>query len=152
MKKLLIALPVLALIGLLVSGYIFAPNDKQLIQRALDESTAAAREGKPSPVLEHLSNSFTVSDQPTSSIDVSKLIKQSKPVIVILNPAPQIDGETATVVSPVAVTINYLGFDLDQTLPRVTIGLKKEMGFKWLIVPEPRWRITSVNAEGLPGE
>ncbi|MBX3113801.1 MAG: hypothetical protein KF836_04475 [Fimbriimonadaceae bacterium] len=150
MKKLLIAVPVLALIGVLVSGYVFAPNDKELIQRALDESTTAAREGKPSPVLDHLSRTFTYGGEATSTYDISKMIHQAKPVIVILDPAPQIEGETARVVSPVSVTVNYLGLDFNDTIPEVNIELKKENGFKWLFVPEPRWRITSVSAQSLP--
>lgn len=150
MKKLLIVVPVLALIGVLVSGYIFAPNDKELIQRALDESTAAAKAGKPSPVLDHLSKSFTYGGEATSSYDISKLIHQAKPEIVILNPSAQIEGESARVVSPVQVTVNYMGLDIDNTFPEVNIELKKENGFKWLFVPEPRWRITSVSAQSLP--
>lgn len=151
-KLLLIGIPVIALIGFLLSGYVLAPSDEQMIQRAIDESTAAAREGKPSEVLDHLSNSFTVSEQSASPFDISKLIKLSKPKIVVLDPRAQINGETATVISPVDVEIDYMDFKLDHTLPKVTIQLKKEMGFKFLIVPEPRWRITSVNADGLPTE
>ncbi|QYK52334.1 MAG: hypothetical protein KF824_08695 [Fimbriimonadaceae bacterium] len=150
MKKLLIAVPVLALIGLLVSGYVFAPSDKELIQRALDESTTAAREGKPSPVLDHLSRSFTYGGEATSTYDISKLIHQAKPIIVIHDPSPQIDGESARVVSPVSVTVSFMGQDIDSTFPEVNIELKKENGFKWLFVPEPRWRITSVSAQSLP--
>ncbi|MBA4291844.1 hypothetical protein C0431_02640 [bacterium] len=150
MKKALLALPILALISLLVSGYLFAPKDQDLITAALRDSTAAAAKGEPSDVLRYLSKSFTYGGEATSTYDISKVIHNAKPKITIIETKANIQGENATVQTPVDVQLNYMGLDINQTIPKVTIELKKETGFKWLFVPEPRWRVVSVSAESLP--
>lgn len=150
MKKALLAIPIFAIIGLLASGFLFAPKDQDLITAALRESTAAAAKGEPSDVLRYLSKSFTYGGEATSTYDISKVIHNAKPQLTILETKADIKGETATVQTPVDVKLNYMGLDINQTIPRVSIELKKETGFKWLFVPEPRWRIISVSAESLP--
>lgn len=150
MKKALIAIPVVALVALLASGFIFVPSDQELITKALQESTDAAAKGEPSDVLKYLSRSFEYGGESTNSYDISKVIHQAKPKIAIMETKATIDGETATVRTPVDVQLNYIGLDINKTIPNVNIELKKETSFKWMIVPEPRWRITAVTAESLP--
>lgn len=150
MKKLLWAIPAVGLAGLLASGYVLAPGDQAMIDRALKESTDAAAKGEPSDVLKYLSRSFTYDGESANTFDISKVINQAKPKIAILQTRAQISGEEAEVVTPVDVQLDYMGFALNQTIPNVSIKLKKESAFKWGIVPEPRWRIVSVTAEQLP--
>ena len=150
MKKILIALPIIVLIGVMASGFIFAPSDQELITRALKNSTDAAAQGEPSDVLKYLSKSFTYDGEATHGAEISKVIHQAKPDIAIMETTARIEGDSATVVTPVDVKLNYMGLDINKTIPNVNIELKKETSFKWLFVPEPRWRITSVTAESLP--
>ncbi len=151
MKKILLyGIPIALIVLFLSSGYLFAPDDRLQIQRALEESTEAARQGEPGPVLDYISRSFRFGGEETPTAEISKMIKLSRPQITLINSEPQIDGDIATVVSPVQVKVNHMGYNFDQTVPRVTITLTKETGYKWLVVPEPRWRIVSVDSVGLP--
>jgi hypothetical protein len=150
MHKALYVIPVIGLVGFLSSGYLLAKPDQQLIQAALTESTQAAAEGKPSDVLKYLSKSFTYGGEATSTYDISKVIHNSKPKITIITINPMIDGENAVVKTPVDVQIDYMGLNINNTIPNVVINLKKETGYKWIFVPEPRWRVVSVEAEALP--
>lgn len=152
MKKWLLAVPVVVLVGFIASGFIFAPSDQEQITKALNDSCAAASRGEPSDVLKYLSKSFTYGGEETSSYDISKVIHQAKPKIAVMETNAQISGESATVRTPVDVQLNYMGLDINRTIPGVTITLKKETAFKWLVVPEPRWRITAVEADSLPNE
>lgn len=150
MKKALIAIPVVALAAVLASGFLFAPSDQKLITKTLQDSTDAAAKGEPSDVLKYLSRSFTYDGQSTNTFDISKVIHQAKPKIAIMETTAQIEGDDATVTTPIDVQLNYMGLDINKTIPNVQIQLKKETSFKWIFVPEPRWRIVSVTAESLP--
>lgn len=151
-KAILLGVPVLLLVFFLSSGYLFAPSDREQIREALDRSTEAARRGEPGPVLDYISRSFRFGGEETPPSEISKMIKLSQPQITLINSEPRIDGDIATVVSPVQVKVDYMGYNFDQTVPRVTVTLQKETGFKWVIVPEPRWRIVSVDSTGLPND
>ncbi len=150
MKKWLLAVPVLALVAFVASGFLFAPSDQEQISKALNDSAAAARRGEPSEVFKYLSRNFTYGGEETNTFDISKVIHQSKPQITIIQTKAEITGETATVRTPVDVQVDFAGLNINRTIPGVNISLKKETGFKWLIVPEPRWRIVAVEAESLP--
>jgi|GEM_PF-2139446 len=150
MKKALFAIPVLALVAFIASGFLFAPSDQEQITKALNDSAAAAGRGEPSDVFKYLSRNFTYGGEQTNTFDISKVINQAKPKIAIMETKAEIAGETATVRTPVDIQLDYVGLEINQTIPGVTITLKKETAFKWLIVPEPRWRITAVDAESLP--
>jgi hypothetical protein len=150
MKKWLFAVPVVVLAGVIASGFLFAPNDQVQITKALNDSCAAAGRGEPSDVFKYLSRNFKYGGEETNTFDISKVIHQAKPKIVILDTKAQIEGETATVQTPVDVQLDFAGLNINKTIPGVTITLKKETGFKWLVVPEPRWRITAVDAKNLP--
>ncbi|MBL8068870.1 MAG: hypothetical protein JNM28_10500 [Armatimonadetes bacterium] len=150
MNKLWLAFPAVGLVAFLASGYLFAPSDQQMIDKALKESTDAAAKGEPSDVLKYLSRSFTYGGEAANTFDISKVIHQARPKIAILETRASIHGEDAEVVTPVDVQLDYMGFAINKTIPNVSITLKKESSFKWGIVPEPRWRITGVTAEQLP--
>jgi hypothetical protein len=145
MKKALIAIVVIGLVALLASGFLFAPSDQQLISKSLQESTDAAAKGEPSDVLKYLSRSFTYDGQSTNSFDISKVIHQAKPKIAIMETNAQINGDEATVTTPIDVQLNYMGLDINKTIPNVQIQLKKETSFKWMIVPEPPKRAICTN-------
>lgn len=149
-KKALLALAVLSITGFFSSGFLLAPPDSVLIKQAIEDSTAAARNGEPSEVLDNLSRRFNYGGEVANRSDIIKVVRQSKPHIVVEDIKPLVEGETATVISPVTVKGDFMGFTIDTTFPRVTIGLKKELGTQWGVVPTPRWRIVSVDADQLP--
>lgn len=139
---------VVALIAVLVlRSTLFGPNDRQLIDSAIQESIQASRDGRPGGVLEYLSQSFRINDQdPGSRRNIAQFIKQSKPEVKLSTYEPVIDGNTASIVTDAAVNIDYLGMKMDGTLKNVKIVLQKEQGTKWLVLPDRQWRIVSVTA------
>jgi len=132
---------------LVARAMLFGPSDRELIDAAVKESVLASREGRPGGVLEYLSNSFTLNSE--SGLDrkeISRFIKSGKPEVVIRNPQPVINGESAEIVTPVHVKFDYLAFKYDQDIPEVRILLQKESATKWLVVPTKKWKIVSVTA------
>ena len=59
-----------------------------------------------------------------------------------------IEGDTATITTPVNVKLSMLGQSMDETLDRVTITFAAESGTKNLIIPVRKWRIIKVDVEG----
>lgn len=152
-KKLIwtaIGFVILALAFGMFSVLFMGPSDQEMIAETITEATDAAREGRPSPVLDSLSKDFDYGGELASRFDVSKVVKESKPDLTVLDVNPTITGDTATVVSDVRVNAQIYGFAIDQTIPSVRISLERETGTKWLVIPAPKWRITKVEAEGLP--
>lgn len=149
-KKIAVVVGLLGLVLFFASGYLFAPPDRVLIQQSLNRAVDAARAGQPSPVLDKLSAKFSYGGEWTNRGEIAKVIRQARPEISVLKTDPVVAGNTATIVSPVSLRVNYMGIGVDSTLPEVTIRFEKETGTKWILVPEPRWRITAVEAEALP--
>lgn len=151
MKKVVIGAVVLAVAAIAIQIFAFGPSDKQMIQSALDESLLAAREGRPSPVLEYLSRNFEINGQRMSERpEIAKAVQMAKPEITVMNREPQITDSTATINSSVKVKLDYMGLNIDQTFENVTITFTKESGTRMLVVPYPKWRISGVSAAGLP--
>ena len=151
MKKVIFGAVAVVVVVALVRLFAFGPSDKQMIQAALDESIQAARDGQSSPVLENISRSFEVNGEKVADRpEIAKMVRSAKPRLKVLNREPQISGDTATIISPVEVDIDYLTFKMNQTIPNVKITFAKESGTRYLVVPYPAWRIVSVEAEGVP--
>ncbi|MBS1723743.1 MAG: hypothetical protein JSS66_12410 [Armatimonadetes bacterium] len=136
------------LLAALAVPLFFGPSDRQLIAQALQDSCQASREGRPGGVMDYLSSSMRYNGEPIGDRrEVARYIKQTRPEVVILNPTPVINGQTATVVSPVEVKISIGPMPVSMRLENVRITLSRETGFKWLVVPAPKWRITEIKAD-----
>lgn len=124
-------------------GAFGGKSDKELIQVALDEAIQASKEGRPGGVLDFISRRFEVNGEQYATRDISKTIKDMKPDVEISNPEPTISGDTATITSPVRLSVSLppVGMDLNQ----VEIHFAKEMGTKWLVFPTKKWRMTKVD-------
>lgn len=147
MKKWIIGSAVVVLLALLAAPMIFRPSDDVLIKEALDESVKASREGRPGGVMDYLSSSLKFNDDDSASRgEIAQYIKRAKPDIVIANPAATINGETASVVSPVTVTFSWGPVSKPIQLDNVEILLAKETGTKFLVVPTVKWRIREIKA------
>ncbi len=148
MKAWAIGIAVVVLLGVLAFPFVFGPSDQQLIQQALDDSVAASREGRPGGVLEYLSHSLKYNDEAVGNrSEVATFIKNSHPQVVIENPTPTINGNTATIVSPVTLTFGLGPVGTPVRLQKVEITLSKETGTRFLILPSPKWRVSEVKAD-----
>lgn len=129
--------------GLVVAGLMGGPSDKELIQAALKESIEASREGRPGGVLEYLSASFTVNDEKYGTRDISRTIKDLKPNVELESTEPLIAGESATITSPVKLSVSLP--PVSYTVSQVTLAFSKESATKWLIFPAKKWRLTRID-------
>lgn len=135
------AFAVLAFVALGL-GLFGGPSDEQLIKVALDEAILASKEGRPGGVLEFISQKFAVNGEQYGSRDISKTIKDLKPSVEIEKQSPTISGDTATITSPVRLSVSLP--PVGTTLSEVTIRFEKENGMKWLIFPTKKWRMVQV--------
>jgi hypothetical protein len=150
MKKWMIGSGAVAIVGLAALFFVTAPTDEQLIRQAIDESTEASRKGEPGGVLDYLSKSLTFNGLPImDKQEISKYVRLAKPEITFGEFTPVVQDDKAAVVADVHLKMDFQGLSLDQTVPDVEVKLAKETGFRWLILPGKKWRITEVMAPDL---
>jgi hypothetical protein len=150
MKLWMIVSGIVALVALTVLFLVTAPSDEQLIREAIEESTTAASEGRPSEVLDYLSRNLTFNGQPIFERDeIAKWVRLAKPEVAFADYSPAINGDQATVVADVNVKFNFQGYNVDQVVPGVEVKLARESGLRWLVLPGAQWRITDVSAPDL---
>jgi hypothetical protein len=150
MKKWIFGSVAVALAALAVLSYVTAPTDEQLIRQAIDESTEASRKGQPGGVLDYLSSSLTFNGLPImDKQEVSKYVRLARPDITFGEFTPVVEGDRAAVVADVHIKMDWQGLKLDQTVPDVEVKLAKETGYRWLVLPGKKWRITEVMAPDL---
>lgn len=145
----------IALLGLFALKFaIGRPTDEEAIQAALKEALQASREGRPGVVLDFVSRSLKVNDEQQSAGrgEIGNYIRQAKPDIEILNPKPVITGDSATIVSPVKVSIRIAMVQSPPMTLNARIGLTRETGRDWLIIPVPKWRVSEITTDQVPGE
>lgn len=147
MKRVAIAIGSVLLLAVLAAPFVFAPKDKELIKQALDESVKASEEGRPGGVLDNISPSLQFNEEGVDRSSVAQYIKLAKPDIKILDPTPTIEGDTATIISPVVVTMQFGPVQAPTRLDRVVITLAKETGRRYLVLPAPVWRVRSVKVD-----
>lgn len=147
-RKLLLVGGIVGVLAVVLLVVLSAPNDRQLIQEAIDESIQASQEGKPGGVLEYLSNSLTYNNVPAGNRrEIGEFIKTFKPKVTVLEPEPTIDGNTATIVSPVELALGVGPISKPFTIEQVRITLRKETGTRYGILPWAKWRVSDVVAE-----
>ena len=122
-------------------GLFGGKSDKELIKIALDEAITASKEGRPGGVLDFLSRKFEVNGQQYGSGDIAKTIKEMKPDVTIEKPDPTVNGDSATITSPVRLSVLTMGMNISE----VTITFARETGTKWLIFPTKKWRMVEVD-------
>lgn len=150
MRKWIVGSATIVVVALGVLFFVTAPTDEQLIRQALDESTEASRKGEPGGVLDHLSSSLTFNGIPVmDKQEVSKYVRLAKPEIDFGPFKPVVEGDQAAVVADVHIKMDFQGLSLDQTVRDVEVRLAKETGFRWLVFPGKKWRITEVSAPDL---
>jgi len=112
---------VLALIGMFVASLLNQPSDKQLILQALDESIAASRAGRPGGVLEYLSRNLTWNgDEGVNRMEIADYIKRAKPEVTVMHREVVLDGDTATITTPVNVKLSMPSPLRPRAAPRIS--------------------------------
>jgi hypothetical protein len=132
----------------LVLGYASTrprTTDSEQIVAALNESIKASKEGRPGGVLDKLADGFQVNDQSFSSGQIANFIKKRQPTIDVLQPLPVVTDDDAHIMSPVRVSVNFLGGDHGITVPDVDIHFRRESARAWLIFPVHTWHMTKIN-------
>jgi hypothetical protein len=138
------------LLAVLAAPALLGPSDRALIQQTMDEALRASREGRPGGVLENLSRSIRYNDMPLDNPqEVAEFIRNGRPDVTVADMSPDIQGGMATIESPVTVSLRYGPLPMTQTLPKVRFTLRKEVGTRWLVVPAPKWRLVSIEADGV---
>ena len=142
-------LPVAALaVIVLVLGYASSrprTSDSEQIVAALNDSIKASKEGRPGGVLDKLADGFQVNNQSFSSGQIADFIKKHKPSVSVLQPAPVVTDDDAHIISPVRVSVDFLGSDHGITIPDVDIQFHRESARAWLIFPVSTWHMTKIN-------
>ena len=151
MKRWISASTIVAITGLTVLFIVTAPTDEQLIRSAIDESVQASREGKPNPVLDNLTRTFTWNGQTVglNRSEVSRYVRLGRPEIDLAPYRPEINDDKATVVTDAHIKIEFQSLKFDQTVPGLEIKRKRETGTRWLVFPSARWKIYEVTAPDL---
>jgi hypothetical protein len=132
---------------LLVGGigwYMLSPaeSDQQQIKDALNNAIKASRQGQAGGVMELLSSNFKLNDvHYAAGLDVEKAINRLKPDVEVQKPDPVINGDSATITSPVRLSILSRSLDLSS----VTFVFKREHDKKWLVIPSTNWKLESAS-------
>jgi hypothetical protein len=118
--------------------------DRVLIQRALMESIEAGKEGRPGSVIELLSREFEVNGYQPGTGQITRMVKEYKPDVEVLNQEPSVTGDRADLVSPVRLTVRVAVASQSFDIKDVRFQFEKEQGTQWLFFPTKHWRLRSV--------
>jgi hypothetical protein len=139
----------LLLLGKLALTLLTKVDDKTLIVEAVKDGLKASKEGRPGGVLEKLSASLTVNGEgtPGAKGEIANYIKKLKPDVEFKTLEPQVFGDEARIETPATMSVNMLGMNQSIDLKNVTITLKREDTFEYLVFPKKSWRITDVRVD-----
>jgi hypothetical protein len=151
--KALIALGIV-LVGLVATRLgLFSkqPSDQQLIEQSLTEALTAAKQGRSGPVLDFISNQFQInSEVPFDRREIARFVRQSHPEVTVVNLKAKVSGDTALIVSPVHVKVEFIPKQVfEHEFQDVSIGFRRENSVKWLIFPSKQWRLFQVQSAGV---
>jgi hypothetical protein len=136
---------VMALGILIIPRLAAKPDDAALIRSALLVSIEASKEGEAGGVMDKISEKFVINDQvPGSRGQIARFIRESRPDVAVLRTDPLVLGEEARIVSPVEVSLSWMGQNVDRTLDPVTFIFRKEETRDWWVVPTRKWKLAEV--------
>ena len=141
---------VAALVGVKIAlGLLTKVDDKTLIVEAVKDGLKASKEGRPGGVLEKLSASLTVNGEgtPGAKSQIADYIKRLKPDVEFKSLVPQVFGDEARIETPATMSVSMLGMNQSVELKNVTITLKREDSYEYLVFPRKAWRISDVRVD-----
>lgn len=118
-------------------------SDRDQIQAALNESIEAGKEGRSGSIIDLLSAQFEVNGYQPGSREISRMVKEFKPDVEVLEPEPTISGDTAEMNSPVNLKLTFpvpKSFQIDD----VKFKFEREPSTTMLIFPAKKWKLRSV--------
>jgi hypothetical protein len=135
--------------GRIAIGVSHPPSDRQQIEDALQKSIQASKEGRPGGVMDLLGDNLSYNGQNASQDlgQVARFIKNQKPDITVEKPDPIITGDEAQVVSPVDITVSFLGQQKSFNLKDVILVFRREPSRQFLVFPSTRWQLIEVRAQ-----
>jgi hypothetical protein len=119
-------------------------SDSAQIVDALNASIQASKDGKAGGVLDKLSSAFEVNNARIPSDKIVAFVKRLRPDISVDDPKPILKGDDAEIISTVHVEGTFMGLHPSADLKGVIINFHRETTYKWLIVPEATWHMTSI--------
>jgi len=142
--RIVAVLAAVAMVLVVFRTVLLQPPDEVLIKQALTEAIEASKSGKPGPVLDFVSRNATYNGESANAPrEIGNFIRQYRPDIDILNPTPTIQGDQATIMSPVKLSFAMVA---STEIPKVQINLRRETAYKWIVVPTTKWRVASIEA------
>jgi len=118
-------------------------SDRDQIVSALNESIEAGKEGRSGSIVDLLSAQFEVNGYQPGSREVSRMVKEFKPDVEVMDPEPIISGDSAEMNSPVKLKLTFpvaKSFQIDD----VKFTFEREPATTMLIFPAKKWRLRSV--------
>jgi hypothetical protein len=128
------------------------PTDQEAIKSALEDAVTAAKEGRPGPVLEFVSEQIAYNgDRNFTKALIAKFVKENQPEVDFDSVNPEIAGDAATMTTQVHVKLSGLGgISFEHQYKDVTLKFRREDTVQWLIFPGKTWRLSEVSAPGAP--
>ncbi|MBS1717589.1 MAG: hypothetical protein JSS72_07645 [Armatimonadetes bacterium] len=124
---------------------VFGPSDETLIKRAIHTAEQASHDGEPGGVLEILSKNFKVNDvNPGSKPQIMNFIRNSHPDIHVGDGQLTVSDEEARYVAPVSLKIDFMGFNIDRTVPDINLIFEKETEHAFIFLPVKSWKLREV--------
>lgn len=133
----------LAAVALRMTLFGDSASDRDQIVSALNESIEAGKEGRSGSIVDLLSAQFEVNGYQPGSREVSRMVKEFKPDVEVLDVEPIISGDSAEVNSPVKLKLSFpvaKSFQIDD----VKFTFEREPGTTMLIFPAKKWKLRSV--------
>ena len=129
-------------------GFGASPSDQAQIQKALQDSIQASKEGKPGGVMDLLSSQikFNQQDAGGNMGSVAQFIKNQRPDVEVTNQQAIVTGDTAQITSPVNLKLDFLGQQRTVHLKNVVLIFKREATTHWLILPSKTWKLAEIDA------
>lgn len=132
------------IVALLLYGFgIFdRSSDSDKIRVALTRAIKASKEGRAGGVLDYMSRDFEINGMQYGGSQIASLIRSQKPDVEVLDVAPNVQGDSAQIVSPVNLSINMP--EMQVRLDKVTMWFSKENDPRLGIFPAKNWKLTKV--------
>lgn len=152
-------LGLLVLVVINIIAVMNKPDDKAQILQALEAMRIASLEGRPGGVLEYISDSVELPDQPENQwygnspkAQIARFLRQAEiRSIEISNTKVELYGDLAQVTCSVRADLYYPAFgDMPISFNNVVIEFRRESSRRLLVVPDSTWRVVRFQPVSLP--
>lgn len=135
------------LIGFVFLSFLSYPSADRQIERALEMSIAATKQGQPGGVAEMFFTSYAAAKGTEASLD-PLTVRQLRPEVVIGHRGIKFEGDRAVIPSPLHMKIEPTPGQTVEVAAKVNIWFVSERKTTFLGLPAKKWRIQSVEYAG----